>query len=61
MSENISSAEAGQYKISKVTFNKKELAALLRAFSGTPLLGCTFETAFDLALRINEGNINGIE
>lgn len=49
--EKISSAEAGTYQITKLNFNKKELAALLRAFSKAPLIGCSFETDFDNTIR----------
>ena len=51
--EKISSAESSTYKITKLDFNKKELAALLRALSQTPVLGCSFEDNFDVAIRKN--------
>lgn len=50
--ENINSAEAGTYKFSKMRFTKSELAALLRALSETPIIGCSFESDFDSAIRL---------
>lgn len=48
----ISSAESGTYKISRMKFNKKEIAGLLRALSNCPLLGCSYESNFDSAIRV---------
>lgn len=47
----ISSAETGTYKFSKMKFTRKELAALLRALSATPLIGCNYESDFDKNIR----------
>ena len=59
--QNVSTAESGQYKIVKIPFGKKEIAAILRAFSNTPLIGCSYETEFDLILRIDQEKYNGVE
>lgn len=47
----VNSAERGTYVISKLKLTKKELTALLRAFSKCPLIGCSFETPFDAEIR----------
>lgn len=56
--EKISSAESSQYKISKITFSKDELAALMRTFSQTPMIGCSFESTFEKSIRDMQGLIS---
>lgn len=57
--QNVSTAESDQYKIAKIPFGKNEMAAILRAFSNTPLIGCSYETEFDLILRMDQDIIDG--